>query len=39
MNAKNEIVPCSDFEDAVSSRYAFYDKYGAYKIWIVCMYH
>ena len=32
MNAKNEIVPCSDFEDAVSSRYAFYDKYGAYKI-------
>ena len=32
MNAKNEIVPCFDFEDAVSSRYAFYDKYGAYKI-------
>lgn len=32
MNAKNEIVPCSDFEDVVSSRYAFYDKYGAYKI-------
>lgn len=32
MDAKNEIIPCSDFEDAVSSRYAFYDKYGAYKI-------
>ena len=28
MNAMNEIVPCSDFEDAVSSRYAFYLRKG-----------
>lgn len=32
MNMKNDIVPCSDFEEAVSGRFAFYDKYGAYKI-------
>lgn len=32
MDASNKIVPCSNFEDAVSARYAFYDKYGAYKI-------
>lgn len=32
MDASNKIVSYSNFEDAVSARYAFYDKYGAYKI-------